>query len=202
MSKNVITGYILYRYTCEQCGMETDWIKKELSLDARDAGRVGGGFLPEELRRDYHSGNHNDLTARSEYEKRKADRLLLGMAGVIRRNVLRGDYSEFEAGISCPFCAARQSWLKPISIASTVLSVLATMIVSILVAVVLGGVASSMGFSRALLILLILGFIVGGILSFRKAILPYFSERTLARDKGENKVNNLPEIDWVVHSNS
>ena len=179
--------------------METDWIKRELTHDSGDSGPGAGGFFSEASYRNRHNNAPGGGRQQAEGSERRSERLLLGMAGVVRRNVLRGDYSDFDAGKNCPFCMARQSWVQPMPVGSMLFSVAITMVISVLVAVVLGGLLSSMGLDWALLVFFAIGIAAGVFLSLVKVIRPYLSERKLTRAAGGNKVRNLPEIDWDVY---
>lgn len=183
MAKKTISGYILYRYVCEQCGIETEWIKKELRLE--NDGRMG---------------IFSDMREGAGYSREKSDKLLLGMSSLLKRSVENGDYSDFDAGALCPACSARQSWLKPMPKSSVILSVVATMFACVLAGVLAGFIISLPGPSWTLAVAVAIGVIVGALLSALKVVIPYMKDKRAALEADNNKVKALPEICWDIYS--
>ena len=177
----------MYKYTCEQCGAETEWIKKEMRMDAAPDRRAGSVLSPG-LRKETGDG----------YSSEQADRIRAGMRNVLKSNVENGDYSAFDAGARCPGCGARQSWLNPELTSTVVLSIIATMAACVIAGTFVGFIISMPGLAWALPAAIALGAAAGILLSIFKTVLPYTRDKNASKEAVNNKAKNLPEIDWEI----
>jgi len=81
-----------YRYVCEKCGKQTDWIKTQ--FDEITEGQGGVELI-------------SNIVDKNRFSKQLQ---------TFKDNVLNGKYGfQFVGGSSCPFCGARQSWLPATS---------------------------------------------------------------------------------------
>jgi hypothetical protein len=183
---------IRYRYTCEQCGHQTEWFEKTLEGETNLLGTAIEEVLPGTL-------------GESAGRALASDELAATIRGYKERVAL-GNYTFFDHGKSCPQCGRHQSWL-PIHDVSSIppggrvalygLGFFAAGLIVFLIAFLITidsaeqwaqdlGMAIGLG---ALIVLPAVGII--------KAI------RRNKRDAAENKAQqsatttkNAPEIDW------
>jgi hypothetical protein len=183
---------IRYRYTCEQCGHQTEWFEKTLEGETNLLGTAIEEALPGTL-----GGSAGRALA--------SDALAATIRGYKERAAL-GNYTFFDHGKSCPLCGTHQSWLPVHDVSS----------------IPPGGRVALYGlgfFAAGLIVLLIaflitfesyeqwvqnLGMVIGlGALIALPTVGIIKAIRRNKRDAAANKaqqatatVKNVPEIDW------
>ena len=142
-------GYVLYRYTCESCGKETDWLRKDVQyIKEPDKRRPTESFMSGGRMESWAapaSAAAGESAGDRENRERREQRLLNGLFAVIRSKADSGNYAEFDKGSSCPFCRARQSWCNATPLGDIVLSAVGTAVLFAAAAVILSLVLSRYG---------------------------------------------------------
>jgi hypothetical protein len=175
------THTIKYRYVCEYCGKQTDWISTEIQEDTESSGAAE--LLSAVVNKDRFK---NQLQA-------------------FKEKVEGGKYDyNFMGGKACPSCGKRQSWLPATS--QAILSPGKRLVIYPILYMVLGLIVLMIyGICRANYLLenidgnivLVIAFIllpaIGLFLAIRRNMINAKLDKALYAD---NTVRNKPEIDW------
>jgi len=170
-----------YRYTCEKCGKQTDWIKTEFQEE------TATNNLAEVV---------NSIADKNKFQKQLT---------AFKENVENGNYGfHFTVGASCPSCGARQSWLpaanqstmKPaarIAIYMSLYIFLGLIFMFIIVLCKANYMLENFDDNLMLVIAFVIFPVIGLILSIRRNMINAKADKKLMESV---TVRNKPEIDW------
>jgi hypothetical protein len=170
-----------YRYVCEKCGKQTDWIKTEFQEETETSGL--GEIIAT-------------IADKDKFKKQLQ---------AFREKVEGGQYDfHFIGGSSCPFCGTRQSWLpvtaqsifspgKRIAAYMSLYVFLGLIVLIIYLVCKANHLLEDFDDNIALAVAFILLPVIGLVLAIRRNSI---NAKLVKQQVADITVRNKPEIDW------